>query len=393
MPPPINNQASEDQEPGPSGTTAGTPSVISELFEKLDHLTQQMQQQQIQAQTANQQMWEHIQQQIRGLQHQPSPQTSATVQIAPSESQPNSQPDRTEQTSEPSVQVITADQPASSHTNLPETPQVAPAQATAAVQPQVSCRPHVNVQLGKFSGKESAILWWTQFMAFIQLTKISESEAISSLLFYFTGVAQIWFANLDETLKQSLETLKGAFMTRFKPSSKLNMNLMDVEQGPYESVEDYIHRVMTATSDRTVSSDWLIHVVTQGLREKIQYAVIQRDPQTMDDLRDAAQKAETSEKLIQKKRAKELEIQAVNKVSWTQENGGTHGQQSGSRQCGRCGRSCGSLNFCRAKDNLCYFCNKQHHFWKQCRIRKEVMRNGGSGELKYKPKGQINAST
>ena len=229
-------------------------------------------------------------------------------------------------------------------------------------------------------------------MAYIQLSRVSEGEAISSLLFFLTGTAQLWFANLEPFVKQSLQSIKQAFMTRFQPSSKLNLNLMDVEQGQQESVEDYIYRVLAATSDRTVSNDWLIHVITQGLRDKIQDAVAQRDPQTLEELRDAAQKAENSEKLQRRKRAKEAEINAVQQRQYRrtapQMEPAPTTTQTPARPCGRCGRSCVSPQTCFANDKTCYFCNGKHHLYQVCRRREADIRNGGSGELKYRPARQ-----
>ena len=110
-------------------------------------------------------------------------------------------------------------QPAAPTIVQPAAPTIVPPAAPAIVQPpQAAPLPpypeaHVgsvttsmgprtlNVQLNKFSGKESAVMWWTQFMAYIQLSRVSEGEAISSLLFFLTGTAQLWFANLEPFVK------------------------------------------------------------------------------------------------------------------------------------------------------------------------------------------------
>lgn len=66
------------------------------------------------------------------------------------------------------------------------------------------------------------------------------------------------FFSLDNSLKTSIESIRQAIHNRFKPSSRHNLQLMDVKQKDTESVEDFIHRVTSLTNDRAVDQDWLI---------------------------------------------------------------------------------------------------------------------------------------
>ena len=56
-------------------------------------------------------------------------------------------------------------------------------------------------------------------------------------------------------VKTSLSTVKSAFVKRFQPTSKLNMDLLKVEQWDKETVEDFIHRMMSSVSDRKIDID------------------------------------------------------------------------------------------------------------------------------------------
>lgn len=129
-------------------------------------------------------------------------------------------------------------------------------------------------------------------MTFLSLQKVSEAVAINTLPFYLTGAAESWFFSLDNSLKTSLESIRQAIHNRSKPSSRHNLQLMDVKQKDTESVEDFIHRVTSLTNDRAVDQDWLITVIINGLKEDLSMEVIKADPQTLEDVRNIASRAE-----------------------------------------------------------------------------------------------------
>lgn len=71
---------------------------------------------------------------------------------------------------------------------------------------------------------------------------------------------------------------------------------MDVKQKEAESVEDFIHRVTSLTTDRTVDQGWLTTVIMNGLKPDLSAEVIKADPQTLEDLRNVAARAEMAER-------------------------------------------------------------------------------------------------
>lgn len=164
------------------------------------------------------------------------------------------------------------------------TPAVAPAASSLASTPKV--------KLDKYDGKTSIVQWWLKFMTFLSLQKVSEAVAINTLPFYIAGAAESWFFSLDNSLKTSLESIRQAIHNRFKPSSRHNLQVMDVKQKDTESVEDFIHRVTSLTNDRAVDQDWLITVIMNGLKEDLSTEVIKADPQTLEDVRNIASRAE-----------------------------------------------------------------------------------------------------
>lgn len=133
-------------------------------------------------------------------------------------------------------------------------------------------------------------------MTFLSLQKLSEAVATDTLPFYLTGAAESWFFSLDSNIKSSLESIRQAIHNRFKPSTRHNLQLMDVKQKEAESVEDFIHRVTSLTTDRTVDQGWLIIVIMNGMKPDLTAEVIKADPQTLEDLRNVAARAEMAER-------------------------------------------------------------------------------------------------
>lgn len=152
-----------------------------------------------------------------------------------------------------------------------------------------------KVKLDKYDGKSSIVQRWLKFMTFLSLQKLSEAVAIDTLPFYLTGAAESWFFSLDSNIK-SLESIRQAIHNRFKPSTRHNLQLMDVKQKEVESVDDFIHRVTSLTTDRSVDQEWLITVIMNGLKPDLSAEVIKADPQTLEDLRNVAARAKMAER-------------------------------------------------------------------------------------------------
>ncbi|KAK3097873.1 hypothetical protein FSP39_014042 [Pinctada imbricata] len=304
MPTPQNQSEEQTQAQGTGNTTTGTLTI--EAVQQL--LAEQLQIQQQQFEVKLQQQQQQHEQQLANLQQQihqnmaPDPPSS---QPATSQTQDGSQPAGSgTQSGEqlpnhilpppPPPQVAYAQ--ATQSTNHPQS--TAPSNAVVAPEeapPTFQYKPHV--QLRRFSGKQSAVTWWCQFMAYISLHRMPVRDAIQSLHFYLEGAAETWFHALDPIFKSSLETLKAAFMARFCSSSKLNLKMMDVRQSETETVEEYFHRVTSSLADRPIDEDWLIHSLVTGLKQAIKKPVVQADPQTLEQLRNEAIKAEMAEKL------------------------------------------------------------------------------------------------
>jgi hypothetical protein len=94
--------------------------------------------------------------------------------------------------------------------------QVAPVAAT--VQPPPGFQHRYNVTLQPYDGKSEAVKWWIWFMAFITLQRMPEAEAILTLPFYLTGMADNWFSALPNDCKQSLHLIQSSLFTAIQTS-------------------------------------------------------------------------------------------------------------------------------------------------------------------------------
>ena len=74
---------------------------------------------------------------------------------------------------------------------------------------------------------------WTRSMAFITLP------------FCLTGMADNWLSALTNDYKQSLYLIQFSFVPRFKPVTKHDIRLKNLEQQPNETIDEYISRAET----------------------------------------------------------------------------------------------------------------------------------------------------
>ncbi|XP_078321230.1 uncharacterized protein LOC111115713 isoform X1 [Crassostrea virginica] len=274
--------------------------------------------------------------------------------------------------------------------------------STPAPPMTVVTRSHTpHVTLTKFDGRTSAIQWWLKFMAFIQLQAMSSQQAILSLPFYLTGAAEAWFATLSNEAKASVESIRQAFHDRFRPTSAHNFQLMDVRQGSEETVDDFIFRVSSLTTDHPIDEGWLVTAVVKGLRPRLNAVVIQADPKTLEGVRQEASKAELADPLIA-----ETEDHTRNQTNIAMLNALSDHPHASLSSIGKCStdrghkppprRHNGEYNNSYQTSNSravntnfnCWYCNGTNHGWKDSLLRKKDMKNEGAGFLKY----QLNSS-
>lgn len=288
-----------------------------------------------------------------------------------------------------------------------------------------------NIKLEKFDGKTSAVQWWMKFMAFISLQKLSEQTAILHLPFFLIGAAETWFNSLDTIKKLTLNSIHDAFINRFKPPSNHVFDLLELQQGPTESVEEFIHRVTEKATDLKMDTNQTMGKIMRGLKPKIKADMVKVNPTNMEDLRTHAMLAEMAQSICNddavhsatgaamcnaltslEQRMSALETSNINVLqearrfnspakqkpyfgnTQTQSQRGPqrHGYREAdqqknmgsrprpSQQCFRCGESCDSFYNCRARNQKCIYCNRYNHLWKCCRTLEDDLKKGKIGQ-------------
>lgn len=179
----------------------------------------------------------------------------------------------------------------------PPPPPPMPQQTLHRSVPAPAERQLSNIKLEKFDGKTSAVQWWMKFMAFISLQKLSEQTAILHLPFFLIGAAETWFNSLDTIKKLTLNSIHDAFINRFKPPSNHVFDLLELQQGPTESVEEFIHRVTEKATDLKMDTNQTMGKIMRGLKPKIKADMVKVNPTNMEDLRTHAMLAEMAQSI------------------------------------------------------------------------------------------------
>lgn len=114
---------------------------------------------------------------------------------------------------------------------------------------------------------------------------MTDKQAILSLPFHLEDKPSEWFSTLADEAKQSLATIKTAFISRFRPQVSTSINLTKLKQSPTENIEDNIHRAIQYNKYRSASVPFLIELAINGMKSSIAHIIIPQQPQTIEELR------------------------------------------------------------------------------------------------------------
>ena len=168
---------------------------------------------------------------------------------------------------------------------------------SALVNPNNMLRTENSVHLPKFSGKTgniSATQWWTLFVQWCALHSFNEQQILGRIVFHLTDIAQQWYLSLPESARTTLQQLKSSFLSRFGKHNSLRLDVYDIKQRKEESCEEYISRIQQMACDDDIPDLMLINLIAQGFKPEIAEKVIDRDPETFEDLFRFARRAEST---------------------------------------------------------------------------------------------------
>ncbi|CAG2214165.1 unnamed protein product [Mytilus edulis] len=158
-------------------------------------------------------------------------------------------------------------------------------------------KPHIH-PIKPFDGNSSVVQWFKSFMIYMNIMNCTEQTIVQSFSHFLTGKAEQWFLTLNEQVV-TLNRLQELLYTRFKPTP-LTVEMLQVEQGNSESVDDYIHRVMKMCADANLQEIQLMTKAMRGLKATIARIVMPQSPINIEDLRVKANLAETTLRVTSK---------------------------------------------------------------------------------------------
>lgn len=161
-------------------------------------------------------------------------------------------------------------------------------------------RAEQSAQLPKFSGKRgnvSATQWWMLFIQWCSLHAFTEQQILGRIVFHLTDMAQQWYLSLPESSRSTLQQLKSSFLARFGKQNSFHLDLLDIKQMPDETCEEYISRIQQLACDDNIPSLMLINLIAKGFKTDIAEKVLDKDPETFEDLFKFAKRAESTIKL------------------------------------------------------------------------------------------------
>ena len=264
----------------------------------------------------------------------------------------------------------------------------------------------VNIQLPQYDGTTSIVQWWMSFMAYVQLYRMDEHQAINIIPFCLSHMIKHWFLNLDFQIKTSLESVKKAFFTRFKNQETADEDIDNISQGTNETVDNYVFRFQQAASDSELPEKYLVQKAIKGLHPILGSAVYMQKPQTFEELRetanhchrgqriaknfpmDVSQTIEASVNAAVTSMSKLLSEQLDTRIAAISSE--THATPNSYRPshrrdvmtdnarpkpqtqdkkpfCFGCGKSCESRSLCWAKDKKCNHCLRKGHIKPVCK--------------------------
>ena len=158
-----------------------------------------------------------------------------------------------------------------------------------------------TAQLQTFSGKASKVSasqWWTLFIQWCTLHTFTEPVILNRFVFHLSGMAQQWYLALPPQAKNTLANLKEAFFTRFgKAKNSFDLDVLNIRQQPQETAEEYITRIQQMACDEDIPCRMLVNLIAKGFKPEIAEKVLDKDPETIEDLFKHSKRAESKLKL------------------------------------------------------------------------------------------------
>lgn len=152
----------------------------------------------------------------------------------------------------------------------------------------------LHVQPNKFNGTSKGQSWIQEFDRWSKLHKLSNEQAAQALPFYLDGSAKLWFDGLPDATQTNYAQLKDAMTKRF--ASRHEDDDIFITQAPTELAVEFLDRLQIKAASQNIPDHLRMRIAIKGFRQTLRNTILQRNPQTYEELRTAANIAERVEK-------------------------------------------------------------------------------------------------
>ncbi|MES9880027.1 MAG: hypothetical protein ABW185_04015 [Sedimenticola sp.] len=155
-----------------------------------------------------------------------------------------------------------------------------------------------RIEMQPFGGKasERGDIWLGYFERYACANAYNADKQKLLLPFFLKDHARVWFDALPEATKNDLAALRAEFLTRFNGNNGLgDASSLNPQQRPGESCMDFFTRCQESIAGRNFPANLQVTLLLNGLLPTFKSLVIMKNPQTLEEARQAICLAELTQ--------------------------------------------------------------------------------------------------
>ena len=150
-----------------------------------------------------------------------------------------------------------------------------------------------QIQLEPFKGQgQEPAKWFGYFERWATFMNMTDDRAALALPFHLKVIAKTWYDSLTEATQKSLPLLKAAFLNRFKPATTVYISVLTISQKCEETAEEYFCRFIDSNHAKDIPEALQVSILMKGLKSELLSLVMPKNPQTLEEMRQAMVLAE-----------------------------------------------------------------------------------------------------
>ena len=151
-----------------------------------------------------------------------------------------------------------------------------------------------------FKGQQSedAEIWWGDVENWCTYKKLSDREKIGLIPLLLKDGAKQWFHSIDAEDRDTFDKIREKFMTQYERDEiykwRDSAAVWATVQGEKQSVEEYFTEVVKKAQRANLSDEQTRYSIINGLKKHIRQAVLQHEPEDLQEIKKWAMIAESS---------------------------------------------------------------------------------------------------